>query len=277
VLRHLALVFIVVMAAGMLAAVGWLLVGGLAERVGPAADLRLTALDVLAAPSPDRVRGLAVLEDARGRRVRSLALFFRFDDGYVGSAWVNPEGLAVCVRQGGQTAGRHAYEVFVSELLPQVGLCARASAWVEPTQTPVLWMDAAAVVPIGAEEAPASAEARRALQTLASGRRVVYLVAAEAADYAAARERIGEADLPEGPVLWVEPGTEENTLWPLGRTWPNVVGAVLASERLVQAAKRARAETFLVRPAGETGSVPAARLSSWNEVVRRLGPGAAAD
>jgi hypothetical protein len=106
---------------------------------------------------------------------------------------------------------------------------------------------------------------------------VVYLVASDLPAYASARQRIGEADLPAGPVLWVEPGAEEKVLRPLARTWPNVVGAVLAGERLAEAAGQAGAETFLVRPAGETGPAPAARLSSWNEVVRRLGAGAAAD
>jgi len=271
VLRHLALVFIVVMASVLFAAVVWLLVGGLAESRRP--PLRLTALDAMAPPSPGRVRGAAVLEDvARGRRVRRVGLYFRFDDGYVGAGWVNAEGVVACLRRGGQGEGRHPYEVFVSELSPEVGLCASATVWVVAPETAVLWVDAAAVAAVGGRaSAETPPDARRALQTLASGRRLVYLVAADLGSYAEARERLTDGGVPAGPAVWIEPGTEQKSLRGLARTWPNIAGAVVCGEGLAEAVKAVGPEAFLVRPAAGAGAAPKGPVGSWDDVARRLG------
>jgi len=289
VLRHLALVFIVVMAAVLFAAVVWLLAGGLAEsqRAGSAPPLRLTALDAMATPSPGRVRGAAVLEDvARGRRVRRVALYFRFDDGYVGAGWVNAEGVVACLRRGGQSEGRHPYEVFVSELSPEVGLCASATVWVVAPETAVLWVDAAAVAAPrqaarggeqgrtavgGRASAETPPDTLRALQTLASGRQLVYLVVADLGSYAEARERLTDGGVPAGPAVWIEPGTEQKSLGGLARTWPNIAGAVVCSEGLAEAVKAVGPEAFLVCPAAGAGAAPKGPVGSWDDVARRLG------
>ena len=275
-LRYFGYVFIVAMAVVMAVTVAVLLVGGLAGRAASPTDLRLTVFDVVALPTPNRVRGQAVLEDLRhANRVGQAPIFFRFHEDYVDAGWFNKQGIAVGSRRGSLPEGRHPYEAFVSELTGPLGLRATGTAWVRTPETKVLWVDAGAVLPplgrsAGGGPTGVVPEAIETLRGLAFGRQLVYLVATDAGRYGAMRRQLADAPLPPGPAWWVEPESEPQSLASLKRTWPKVDAVLVGSRRLAEAAGTLGLQVLAVPAPADAEGVPPAESVAWPDVGRRL-------
>ena len=275
-LRYFAYVFIVATAVVLAVFLVFLLVGGLAGQAGSPTDLRLTVFDAVAVPAPEHVRGRAVLEDLRhANRVGQVSIFFRFQEDYIDTGWANKQGVAMGARRGGLPEGRHPYEAFISELTGPIGLWATGTVWVRTPETKVLWVDAGAVLPplgrsAGGGPSGIAREAIETLKNLAFGRQLVYLVATDAGRYGATRRQLADAPLPPGPVWWVEPESEPQSLASLKRTWPKVDAALVGSQRLAEATGTLGLQVLAVTaPADGEGATPGETVA-WPEVGRRL-------
>ncbi|MGB2937759.1 MAG: hypothetical protein WBD05_06125 [Phycisphaerae bacterium] len=280
--RSLGQVFLVTTAAGLAVAVAVILIGGFDDRLASATKWRLTALDAAAPVGPHRAEALVILEDLDyARPVPDAELVFRFEDGYVGATRTGRTGRARCRRNEGLAEGRHPFEVFLSETSPRLGVRARGTIWARPPEVPVVWVDAAALVPCGATRcteglSAAPQKALSALGALAATHQAVYLVATGLGDYALVRRRLGDLQAPPGPAIWVEPEAERRSLERLKRTWPRVRAALLCSPRLAEAAAHLKVQVLPVPPIRARQEVAADRETSsgevltWPEVIERL-------
>ena len=271
--RYLGLVLIVLIALGLAAGVGVILLRSLPERQA----MRLTVFDGVAAVGGSAPRLRAMLEDAdRGKPIFFTRLVVRFPEGWTAHTWSSSGGLSSPVGPTGLGAGPHDYTVGLPETHFRLDAFAHAAVWVCPADMEVVWFDAAAIVAMGgAVPAAATAPPRDlgdvvdAVKMLATGRQAVYLVAADPAGYASARRRLAETKVPPGPAFWVRPGDEELRLQGLQQVWPRVEGAVVGTPAIVRAAERLRVRTRLVPCAG----VPEPRavvIGAWRDAVERL-------
>jgi len=205
-------------------------------------------------------------------------LLVRFPDGWTGIDWASPRGTGGVAHPGMLPRGPHPYEVAFSDTDPRMYVRARGTAWIEPATAAVLWVDAAAIVQAGplayaeAADPAANAEAVAALKRLAAGRRMVYLVATEARDYAAMRRRLATGGAPAGPALWLPPGSERTILPALIREWPPVSAAVVCSPALAAAADGVKVRVWRVAPADGSVIGSGGTVSDWSQVVRDLAP-----
>ena len=272
-LRYLGSALIVLLALGLAAGVGVILCRSLPERP----EMRLTVFDGVAALGGNAPRLRAMLEDPEtGKPVLFTRLVVRFPDGWTGQAWSSSGGLSASVGPTGLSAGRHDYTVGLSEVEAPLGAVGRGTVWVLPADTPVMWLDAAAIVPMGEAEAAGTVwlsttqgDVVDAVKMLATGRQAVYLVAAEAAGYASARRRLADLRVPPGPVFWVRPRDGLSRLQGLQQVWPSVAGAVVSAPVIAAAAERLRVRTGRVPCAGG----PERRadvFDAWREAVERL-------
>jgi len=273
VLRYLGYILVVLAALGLAAGELVALAIGLDLRITRDQGVRLTVLDVPARESPAPARGMAVVADRRtGRPIGLVRLVFRFDDGWTELGWVNTQGVARCTRRGGLAAGRHWFEVYWPEEQPLLDVRARGTIWVLPERAPVVWVDAAAVLP-RAEDAAPPAEALSALNALAKRCSLVYLVLGDADHYARARHRLdapATADQAAGAPIWVDPQAAPWGLNMLREAWPEVAGALVATPELKASVAAAKIRTLAVPPAdGSPGAAEAAR--PWRAAVAELG------
>jgi hypothetical protein len=249
------------LAAGLVVA----LMGGLSQRVTLDRGLRLTALDAVAAEGARSVQVAAVLADRRtGRPVPSGRAVVRFADGWVGAAAFGPRGIAWYTRPGGLPVGEHPYEVAMSEEQPLLDVRACATVWVRSAETPVVWVDAAAILPPGSG-GPIAPDAAETLRALADRHALVYLVAGDLDRYEAVRR--GAAGVASGPAVWIAPGTAARTLKGLQAAWPKVAAALVADADLRQAAAGRQVPVLSVPRAGDASAEAA---GPWREVRLRL-------
>ncbi len=264
VLRSFGYVLIGVLVLALAAGVTLSLASDLSRWVLAREEVRLTALDVPAPSSPAPAYAMAVLETA-GETSHGPWLRFYFEDEWTGRGWVNPLGLARCARPGGLQDGKYRCEVYMPEQLPLLGVRAAATVWVRPAETPVLWVDAAALL-APAPDIPVPQAARRALADPANTATPVYLVGGTAGAYDRARQRLAEADLPPGPAVWLVPGAASRYLGWIRSRWPNVRGAIVAEGEAAEVVGGLVRPVVRVPAAAEDGTeTDAARR--WRDAV----------
>lgn len=269
-LRYLGFALIVFVALGLTAGIAVVLLRSLPERQA----MRLTVFDGVAAVGGDAPRLRAMLEDAdTGKPILFTRLVVRFSHGWTDHTWSSGGGLSVSVGPPGLSVGPHDYTVGLSEMDFRLDVYSHGTVWVFPAETPVLWFDAAAILPMGegAAAAPPAAlgEVADAVKILAVGRQAVYLIDAQAAGYASVRQRLAGLRIPPGPAYWVRPGDELGRLQGLKQVWPGVEGAVVSAPAVAAAVERLRVRTSGVPRAG--GPEPrAAVASAWSDAVERL-------
>ncbi|MBE3069171.1 MAG: hypothetical protein IMZ66_02940, partial [Planctomycetes bacterium] len=234
-IRYLGPILIVVMALGLTCGVAAVLVGGLAERLTAGAD-RLTVFDSVAATGDRGPVIRAALADAdSGRAIPGALMAIRLENDW--TTWTRTNATGVATRRGpaGLRAGMYGFRAGLSELHPRLDVWGPGTVWVWLPGTRVVWIDAAALVPAGGADLPAAAAQDLAahVQVLAQGRRAVYLVTSDAADYAAVRRRLRMLGFPLGPAYWVSAGRELRLLKDLAQMWPRVDGAVLCGAEMV--------------------------------------------
>ena len=280
-LRYMGSILVVLATLGLAAGLVVALMGGLSQRVTLDRGLRLTALDAVAAEGARSVQVAAVLADRRtGRPVPSGRAVVRFADGWVGAAAFGPRGIAWYTRPGGLPVGEHPYEVAMSEEQPLLDVRACATVWVRSAETPVVWVDAAAILPPGSG-GPIAPDVAETLCGLAGRYALVYLVAGDLDRYEAVRRRAvpaspcvaGPAEqggVASGAAVWIAPGTAARTLKGLQAVWPKVTAAVAADPDLRAAAAGRRAPVLAVPRAGDASAEAA---GPWRDVrLRLLGP-----
>jgi hypothetical protein len=204
-------------------------------------------------------------------------LTVRFADGWSEPIWTSDTGIAYGARRAGLAPGLHTYMVSFSETHPRLDVRAPATIWVLPPETPVLWVDAAALVHDaagvggGAEKAPPEAiqEAVRAIKVLAAGRQVVYLIRTAPQAYASVREGLKATSAPAGPAIWIDPAAETKRLEALRGVWPKVAGVLVAGTDLALIAETLRMPVVRV-PAAVAGGEP--RAAAWRDALERLSP-----
>jgi len=257
VIRYLGPILIVVMALALAGGLAAVLVGSLAERLTAGAD-RLTVFDSVAAVGDRGPVIRAALADAdSGRAIPWALMAVRLENDWTGRARTNEVGLATLRGPAGLRPGMYGFRTGLSELHPRLEVWGAGTVWVWPAETRVVWIDAAALLPAGGADlpVPAARDLAAHVQVLAQGRRAVYLVASDAADYAAVRRRLRMLGLPLGPAYWVSTGREVRLLKDLAQMWPRVDGAVLCGAEMVAAAARLKVPTWQVPAAGAVGEV----------------------
>jgi hypothetical protein len=281
-LRYLGWVLIAMMALALAAGVGLLLFGGMAERLAAPGSVRLVAFDEVVGPREEfRIR--AFLEDLDyGRPVDGFWLVGRPPHGRSLPFGTNSRGVATSERLPGLPAGVYDFEAAYPDTHPRLDVQAHGTVYVLDPQTRMIWIEAsAAVLAPGVPRIAGQAgfvlpEAAAVIKTVAAGRRPVYLVTAKAAEYAVFRDRLGASGLPDGPLVWVEPGAEAAGVERLKRSLPNVDGAVLCSVLLAKQAQVRGVTAVRVSAAG-LKAPPADDLASWSGVAEkwpaRIGPG----
>ena len=240
------------------------LFGGLAEQFHVPGTVRLIVFDEAATTQTRTLRVGAYIEDLDfGRPIDTCYLVGRYDDGWCQGAYSSSNGLVRWSRRGPLPAGRHVFTAAFPETHPRVDIRGQAVAWVVAAGVRALWVDAAALgpepppggPPAALPEADAMRPALGPLKTLAGGRQVVYLVAAGAADYHAARERLKAAGAPPGPVIWLRQGNEVERLRLLAEGWPDVDGAVVAAPVVADAVAKLKVRVFRLPRAGDRAGV----------------------
>jgi len=277
VFRYLGYVLIAVIAVALAAAIAVILVVGVADGVTGGSDVYLTVFDGVGAVGGHRPVLRAFIEGPGGDRpLGQYRLAIRFDDGWTGWMWIQKGGLAGQVRSADLSPGLHRYHVGTHELHRRLDVIGTGTVWVWPKQTPVLWVDAAAVVPAtagagGADEPPPAwlADAVDVLKTLAVTARPVYLVSSDARGYAAVRRRLRGRGVPAGPAFWVIPDRPSSRFEGLRAIWPSVRGAVAASAETAQVIERLGVPVAQVPPAAEPGD-PDALRRAWRSALERF-------
>jgi len=279
VFRYLGFILISVMGVGLTGAVGFVLVGGVAEAVTGHPMVYATAFDGIgtAGGHPPRIR--AAFRGPSGSQPLDSAWFLvRFPEGWTRWVWVYPHGLAKTNGPQHLTAGTYRFTVGRPEIYPRLDVVAEATAWIWPAEAQVAWIDADALVPEEAaadltgrpEPAPkAVREAIDALKTLAGACRPVYLVAEPPRKYAAVRRRLAAWGAPGGPAFWVIPERPSGRLKGLKGVWPTVAGAVLASDALADETEALGIAIHRVPPAGGSADT-AASTDAWRRARDRL-------
>jgi len=266
VLRYLGYLL---MAAAVLSLAGTAavcLVGGLVEQFRVPGDVRLIVFDEAATTQARTLHVGAYVENLDfGRPISTCYLVGRYDDGWCDGAYSGSTGLVRWSRRGPLPAGRHGFTAAFPETHLRADIRAHSTVWIFPPGTRALWVDAAALgpepppggLPAAMPEAQAMRPALEPLKTLASGRQVVYLVAAGAAEYQAVRGRLQEAGAPPGPVIWLRQGNEADRLRLLAQAWPDVDGAVVAAPAVADAVAKLKVRVFrLPRAAEYAGAEP---------------------
>jgi hypothetical protein len=260
VLRYLGYLLMVLAVLALAGAAAVCLFGGLAEQFRMPGSVRLIAFDDAATTKTRFLRVGAQIEDfVYTAPIVGAYLVARYDDGWCEGNYTNSSGLTRWFRRGPLPAGRHTYTVMFPETHPRVDVRACGTVWVVPAGVRALWVDAAALGPgpqaDGPSSGPPRAEAMQpaldALKTLATGRQVVYLVAADAAEYQAVRRRLGEARATPGPVILLRRGNEIERLKTLLDAWPDVDGAVVAAPAAVDAIAKMKIRVLRLPHAGE--------------------------
>jgi len=271
VLRYLGSMLIVAMALVLTCALAAILGADLVQRMS-AVGWRLTVFDAVGAVGRQPPVLAAALEDAdSGKPAPRVRLALRLENDWTGWMTTNSAGLAGVRQVAGLPAGMYGFRAGLSELHPRLDVWSAGTVWIWPADAPVVWIDSSALVPVGgkAEDLPrrallpAAAVAADALKVLATGRRPVYLVASQAAEYGPVRRRIKALGLPLGPAFWIMPGREAKYLNDLAQTWPRVDAAAVCSPELLKAARQAKAPVRQVPSAGDSG---AAAQRAWREV-----------
>jgi hypothetical protein len=272
VLRYLGFALIILIALGLAAGVGVVLLRGMPDRQA----IRLTVFDGVAAVGGPAPRLRAMLEDAdAGKPVCFATLIVRSPEGWTGRTWSSSNGVCLSAGPSGLSAGPHDFAVGVPELTARLDAYSHGTVWVRPAETEMVWLDAAAIVPTGGAEvalaaAPSPApDVVDAVKMLASGRQAVYLVAADAAEYASVRQRLAERRVPLGPAFWVKPGVELSRLQGLKQVWPRVAAGVVCTAALAKAAETLGVHMWFVPIAGGPELRPAV-MGAWREAVEQL-------
>ena len=278
VVRYFGYLLIVLMALALAASVAVFLVGGLQERLAVPGTVRLVAFDEAGAVGGAPVRVEALCEDLDfGRPMYGFWLTVRFADGWSEPIWTPANGIAYGARRAGLVPGLHPYTVSFPETHPRLDVWAPGTIWVLPSEVPVLWVDAAALVHGaadvggGAGKAPPEAveEAVRAIKVLAAGRQVVYLTRTAPQAYASVRKGLEAISAPPGPAIWIDPNDQAKRLEALHGVWPKVAGALVAGTDLALAAETLGMPVVRVPPA-VAGDEP--RAAAWREALERLSP-----
>ena len=275
--RYLGYVLIAVIALALAATIAAILIVGMADGVTDRSDVYLTVFDGVGAVDGNRPVLRAVIEGPGSDRPLGLyRLAFRFDGGWTGWMWIQKGGLAGQVGPADLPPGPHRYHAGTHELHRRLDVTGAGTVWIWPKQTPVLWVDAEAVVPVtaasgGVDEPPPPwmAEVADVLKTLAVAGRPVYLVSSDARGYAAARRRLRGWGVPAGPAFWVVPDRPPSRFEGLKAVWPSVRGAVAASAETAQAMERLGVPVVQVPPAAEPGDPDALRLA-WRSALERF-------
>ncbi len=249
-IRNLGYVLLTVLAVGLALGVAASLIGAASHRGHQVQDLRLLALDMPATPTPDGVRGAAVMRRRRsGRRVAGVHLHYRFGDAFTGTTQVGGRGIAWCRRPGGLPVGNHRFEVAVSEARPMLGVRAAGTVWVRPADVEVVCLDAAAL--LDSDGLPVASPARDRVRDLANAVTLVYFVLGRPEAYEVTRRRLGRGWVPPGLPYWIDPEAPRHSLRMLVRRWPGARRALVADETLRDAAAREGFHILEVPPAGE--------------------------
>jgi len=283
VFRYLGSILIVLMVLGLVASLAVILLGALSARLSADPGLRLTAFDGVAPVGGPPPRLRAWIEGSEpGRPTGSHWLVARFEDGRSAWAWINRNGLSRTWGPSGLTTGAYRVVVALPEAEPRLDLSARATVYAWPPAGPVIWFDAAAIVPAcGARLAGEAASARPpepiqdivdVVKTLASGRLPVYLVAAEAQGYASARRRLKAYGAPPGPAFWVIRGRERSRLLGLKRVWPRVHAAVVCDPNFGETAARMEVPVQQA-PSADALPGPAETRRAWRRILETLTAG----
>jgi len=276
VFRYLSYVLVGSM-AGVLAVMALGILGsGLSERLGGGPGVALVALDTTMAEAASLVRvGAGLFDPDLDRPIPGVMVFARYPDGQTVPLWAPRSGVCFGGRRGRLPRGPHPYEVAFPDTGPRAGVQSRGTVWVEPGGADVVWVDAAAVVGVGpgTDAAPAAGQAgRQALEALAAGRVLVYLVAAELRDYAPARRHVAESGCPAGPVVWLPPSGERSVLAALRQAWPHVAAALVCTPALAEAAAVVKVKAIRVPRADGAAEEPGEAARAWPDVIRTLGP-----
>ena len=278
--RYLGCILVVVMALVLVGSLGVILLGALAERLSADPALHLTAFDGVAPVGGPPPCLRAWTEGSKpGRPAGYRWLVMRLEDGWSAWAWISQTGHSWTSGPKGLRTGPHRFVMGLPEVQPRLDLTARATIYAWPQGDPVIWFDAAAIVPAcgarfnrGAAPSAPPGQVRiliDVVKTLASGRLPVYLVAADAQGYASARRRLKAYGAPPGPAFWVIPGQERGRLLALKKVWPDVRAAVVCNPTLKDAAARAKVPVQEA-PSAEDLPGPAEAAETWRRILETL-------
>jgi hypothetical protein len=275
-LRALSSILVVLMVLALVVGIVTVLAGGVSSRMETRGVWRLTALDGVGPTDGPEPRLRAALHAEGDRPVPGRWLFFRVDDGFTTFGWVNQRGVAMARDRGvwQPQPGVYRFTVGLPETDPRLGLMDEAKVWVYPADMPVVWVDAAALVPTSAAgavlpaAAPPPAAALDALQTLAQGRLVVYLVRADPPLYGDFRRSLRAAALPPGPAYWVRTDQVRQRLSGLRGVWSRVERVVAAAPDVADAVARMRLPVLRVP---EAGAPVQDRAHGWRQVTGQTG------
>ena len=265
-LRYLGYLLMVLAVLALAAAAVVCLFGGLAEQFRMPGSVRLIALDDVVETQAQHVRAGAQLDDFDyAAPLAGYYMVVRYDDGWCRYDYTDSAGLVRWARRGPLPVGRREYAVMFCETHPRADIRARGTVWVVSSGMRALWVDAAALCPemlpggppSSLPQAAAMRPALETLKTLARGRQVVYLVAADIAQYQAFRDCLGEAGAPPGPVIWLRKGNELGRLTLLKEGWRDVDGAVVAAPVVADVVARLKVRVVrLPRQGEEAGGGP---------------------
>ena len=278
--RYLGCILVVVMALVLVASLAVILLGALAGRLSADPSLHLTAFDGVAPVGgpPPRLRAWTEGSEP-GRPADYRWLVMRLEDGWSAWAWISQSGHSWASGPKGLRIGPHRFVVGLPEVQPRLDLSARATIYAWPQGDPVIWFDAAAIVPAcgtrlirGATPSATPGQVQiliDVVKTLASGRLPVYLVAADAQGYASARRRLKAYGAPPGPAFWVIPGQERGRLLGLKKVWPDVRAAVVCNPTLEDAAARAKVRVQEA-PSADALPGPDDATKAWRRILEVL-------
>lgn len=261
-MRYIGYLLMVVAVLALAGTTAVFLFGGLSEQFRVPGSVRLIALDEAATPQTQQLHVGAKLDDFDyGRPMVSCYMVIRYDDGPCAAYYTDSTGLLRWIRRGPLPAGRHAYTVMFPETHSRADVRAQATVWIFPAGVRALWVDAAALVPEtrpgethSLPQAKAMRPALEILKTLATGRQVVYLVAADIAEYQAVREQLDKAAATPGPVIWLRKGNELERLRVLADGWRDVDGAVVAAPAVADAVAKLKIRVVRLPRAGEVAA-----------------------
>ena len=280
--RYVAYILVTLIALALAGSVAVLLGQGVVDCLAGPPPVHLTAFDGVGAVGghPPRIR--AVFGGPGDRRpLDAYWAVVRFPDGWTQWAYVSRLGRCRPTGPTDLPPGSHRFQVSLPETHPRLDVRARGTAWIRPREAPVVWVDARSLVPeaLAGPHADPSAVARPpetvlaavdVLKTLAGSRRPVYLVEADAERYDRIRRRLQQWGAPAGPAFWVTPDRPYGRLKGLIGVWPQVRGAVIASDDLAHAAERLKVPVARVPSAGETAGGTPAPADAWRRALHRL-------
>jgi len=280
VFRYLGCILVVVMVLVLVASLAVILLGALAGRLSADPALHLTAFDGVAPVGGPPPRLRAWIEGSEpGRPADYRWLVMRFEDGWSAYSWISQTGRSRVLGPRDLRTGPHRFVAGLPEIRTRLDLSAAATVYAWPQGDPVIWFDAAAIVPAcgtrlirGAVPSAPPGQVQVVIdvvKTLASGRLPVYLVAADAQGYASARRRLKAYGAPPGPAFWVSPGQERSRLLGLKQVWPDVRAAVVCDPTLQEAAARAKVRVQEA-PSADALPGPDDAAEAWRRILEAL-------